>query len=132
MNKKGFTLIELIIVIVILGILAAVAVPRFTDLQEDAKKGRLKGLKAAVITAANIGHAHCILNTDDTDNCSNGYPKTEKICAFLDDSVSDVWCDNGSTENKIYFSGDNDSNCYVSYKNDSGSISIEIKDDGCK
>jgi MSHA pilin protein MshA len=49
MNKQqGFTLIELIIVIVILGILAVTAAPRFIDLQSDAKKSTLNGIKAAL------------------------------------------------------------------------------------
>lgn len=50
-NSKGFTLIELVIVIVILGILAAVAIPKFVDLRGEAQlasaKGNLGGLRAA-------------------------------------------------------------------------------------
>ncbi|MCX8084994.1 MAG: prepilin-type N-terminal cleavage/methylation domain-containing protein, partial [Calditerrivibrio sp.] len=55
--KKGFTLIELVIVIVILGILAAVAVPKFVDLQSDARKSAVKGLAGAIQSAAAIGYA---------------------------------------------------------------------------
>ena len=44
MKKNGFTLIELVVVIVILGILAVVAAPKFMNLQNDARNASLKGL----------------------------------------------------------------------------------------
>ena len=58
-NKKqsGFTLIELIMVIVILGILSAFALPKFADLGGDARTSALKGGMGAVKSAAAITHA---------------------------------------------------------------------------
>jgi MSHA pilin protein MshA len=56
-NQKGFTLIELIIVIVILGILAVTAAPRFIDLQSDAKASTLQGVKGALQGAAQLVYA---------------------------------------------------------------------------
>ena len=56
-KQKGFTIIELVVVIVILGILAAVAFPKFQDLSGDAKQAVVNGAKAAILSAAVITYA---------------------------------------------------------------------------
>lgn len=53
-SQKGFTIIELVVVIVILGILAAVAFPKFSDLSGDAHQAVVNGTGAAVKSAAVI------------------------------------------------------------------------------
>ncbi|MEZ8021785.1 type II secretion system protein [Vibrio sp. AIC-3] len=55
-RQGGFTLIELVVVIVILGILAVTAAPRFLNLQDDAKNSTLQGLRGAISGAMGISY----------------------------------------------------------------------------
>jgi len=61
-KQSGFTLIELVIVIIILGILAATAVPKFVDLQGDARESAMKGVKAALEGAATLTYSRAALD----------------------------------------------------------------------
>ncbi len=53
-NKKGFTLIELMIVVAIIGILAAIAIPKFADLINQSKEGATKGALSSVRSAIQV------------------------------------------------------------------------------
>ncbi|PSU35004.1 type II secretion system protein [Photobacterium lutimaris] len=76
MKKNGFTLIELVVVIVILGILAVTAAPRFLNLQTDARNSALEGLKGAVESGLEIGFGKMAMagleNRDYITNLDSG------------------------------------------------------------
>jgi prepilin-type N-terminal cleavage/methylation domain-containing protein len=61
--QRGFTLIELVMVIVILGVLAAVAIPKFVDLKGDAEAAALQGVAGGLASASAVNYAARSVNS---------------------------------------------------------------------
>jgi MSHA pilin protein MshA len=153
-TQQGFTLIELVVVIVILGILAATAAPKFIDLTSDAQKATIKGLRGAVESATSMVHAKALVsnkteNSTTTLSVNNidinvyaGWP-TNEVATW--NNIADIGSDsfltaatasssNGSSEIVWYpfqdsalgLSAVKTAACYVSYTESTSSATRPI------
>lgn len=84
-NEKGFTLVELIVVMAVLAIISAIAVPRFLGVQENAK------LEADYATAAMLGKAAelYLVDDDNTVDTLNGAATVAELQGFLQTTTID-------------------------------------------
>lgn len=88
-QQRGFTLIELIIVIVILGILAVTAAPKFIDIQGDARGSTVTAVEGAINSVSAIVYGKSLIasETDATGTVSVNDTDTDVVYGYLADSV---------------------------------------------
>jgi len=66
-KSKGFTLIELVVVIILLGILASTALPKLINLRSDAKAGNLQAIKGSMESALQLVYSRAVIKGESVD-----------------------------------------------------------------
>jgi MSHA pilin protein MshA len=125
--QQGFTLIELVVVIVILGILAVTAAPKFIDLTGDARASVVEAVKGSINSAADMAHAKALVKgeTASTGSISAagstitlvfGWPDTASIGSLLDlDSGGDLIPVSGSVGSFTHNNATTEATCVAVY-----------------
>lgn len=126
-HQSGFTLIELVIVIVILGLLAATALPRFSDLATDARKASLNGIAGSLRSAASIAHASYLAKGQASNaavtmdgvsvGMTDGWPTAATVSNAITDYTGFTFDGTASPPRFILVSG---GNCEVRYTDSAG------------
>ncbi|HHQ4614961.1 prepilin-type N-terminal cleavage/methylation domain-containing protein [Aeromonas veronii] len=143
-KQAGFTLIELVIVIIILGILAVTAAPKFLNLQDDAKKAAADGVKGAVASASQLVYSRAVLDGSEKDDTGTktvkladnstvtikyGYPTATSDGIGKAATIDPLWV--GSVSGSTYVYQTSGSTCTVVYTEANASGAASTAKSGC-
>ncbi|EKP0278711.1 prepilin-type N-terminal cleavage/methylation domain-containing protein [Aeromonas bestiarum] len=138
-KQAGFTLIELVIVIIILGILAVTAAPKFLNLQDDARYSAAQGVQAALQSASNLVYSKAVLEGKETASAATsltglsgvqviyGYPTATTISAAV---TLDGWVVSGAGGTFVP-QNTAGNNCSVVYTQATSAATFSTQINGC-
>lgn len=139
-KQAGFTLIELVIVIIILGILAVTAAPKFLNLQDDARQAAADGVKASLQSAANLVYSKAAIQgiekssaavsvAGTTVKAKFGYPTADTIASAV---TLDGWDEVSASKGTFKpAAAGNNANCQVKYNEATSAAAFSVDVTGC-
>lgn len=139
-NVRGFTLIELVVVIALLAILAAFAIPRYAGLEREARIAATLGLSGSIRSAATLAHGlgisqgiNPVTMEGNVINLTEGYPDASDIALTLADMTGYTVTVNGASDQAVFTKNGAPGSCEVVYNdalvNAAPGISVDVT--GC-